>query len=227
MPQLAVIQIKRKGRAKRSRGLPEGCRARISPPPTPKGGPLADVTRLLRRWTHGEEDALGDLLPAVYAELRRLARRALRHERGGHTLQATALVHEAFLRLVPQQKKDWQNREHFFAVSAQVMRQVLVDHARRRQAGKRGAGELRLTLDEAGDRATPDSGDGLDMLHLDRALTELGKIDARRARIVEMRYFAGMTVREIGVVTGRAEWDVKKDWMLAKTWLRRYLKEAV
>ena len=187
---------------------------------------MADVTRLLRRWTHGEQDALGDLLPAVYAELRRLARQALRHERSEHTLQATALVHEAFLRLVPQQKKAWQNREHFFAVSAQVMRQVLVDHARRRLARKRGSGDLRVVLEEIEDVASADSPDGVDMLHLDRALTALGQIDARRARIVEMRYFAGMTVREIGVVTGRAEWDVKKDWTLAKTWLRRYLQEA-
>jgi RNA polymerase sigma factor (TIGR02999 family) len=187
---------------------------------------VSDVTRLLRRWTQGEQDALGDLLPAVYAELRRLARRALKHERGEHTLQATALVHEAFLRLVPQQKKDWQNREHFFAVSAQLMRQVLVDHARRRLAGKRGSGDLRIALDDVENRAPVSGPDGIDMLHLDRALTELGKIDARRARIVEMRYFAGMTVREIGVVTGRPEWDVKKDWMLAKTWLRRYLEAA-
>ena len=187
---------------------------------------MADVTRLLRRWNQGEEDALGDLLPAVYAELRKLASRALRHERGEHTLQATALVHEAFIRLVPQQKKEFQNREHFFAVSAQVMRQVLVDHARRRQAGKRGAGQLRITLDEAGDRAPADVSDAIDMLHLDRALTELGKIDARRVRVVEMRYFAGMTVREIGHVTSRPEWDVKKDWMLAKVWLRRYLEAA-
>jgi RNA polymerase sigma-70 factor, ECF subfamily len=187
---------------------------------------VSDVTSLLRRWTQGEEDALGDLLAAVYAELRRLARQALRNERAGHTLQATALVHEAFLRLVPQQKKEWQNREHFFAVSAQAMRQVLVDHARRHQARKRGSGEVRIALDEIEDRAQVETADGIDMLHLDRALSELGRIDARRARIVEMRYFAGMTLKEIGVVTGRPEWDVKKDWTLAKTWLRRYLKEA-
>jgi RNA polymerase sigma factor (TIGR02999 family) len=187
---------------------------------------VADVTRLLRRWAEGEQDALGDLVPAVYTELRRLARYALRGERGGHTLQATALVHEAFLRLAPQQKKDWQNREHFYAVSAQAMRQVLVDHARRRQAGKRGAGGLRIAVEDVEEQASPGNPDGVDMLDLDRALTELGKIDARRVGIVEMRYFAGMTVREIGLVTGRAEWEVKKDWLLAKTWLRRHLREA-
>jgi RNA polymerase sigma factor (TIGR02999 family) len=187
---------------------------------------VSDVTSLLQRWTQGEQDALNDLLPTVYAELRRLARQALRNERPGHTLQATALVHEAFLRLVPQQKKEWQNREHFFAVAAQAMRQVLVDHARRRQARKRGSGELRIALDEIEDRAQAESAGGVDMLHLDRALSELGRIDGRRARVVEMRYFAGMTLKEIGVVTGRPEWDVKKDWTLAKTWLRRNLREA-
>jgi RNA polymerase sigma factor (TIGR02999 family) len=190
---------------------------------------MADVTSLLRRWTLGEQEALGALVPAVYLELRKLARRELRRERGGHTLQATALVHEAFLRLVPQQHKDWQNREHFFAVCAQLMRQVLVDHARRRQARKRDAGELRIGLEEVdADAGGAASGPraGIEMLDLDRALTELATIDATRARIVEMRYFAGMTVREIGVVTRRPEWDVKKDWLLARTWLRRYLKEA-
>lgn len=187
---------------------------------------MSDVTSLLRRWTQGERDALGDLLPAVYAELRRLARQALRNERTGHTLQATALVHEAFLRLVPQQKKEWQNREHFFAVCAQAMRQVLVDHARRRQARKRGSGDLRVALAEIEEPAHDGSADAVHLLDLDRALNELAKIDARRAGIVEMRYFAGMTLKEIGVVTGRSEWDVKKDWMLAKTWLQRHLKEA-
>ena len=187
---------------------------------------MADVTNLLQRWSEGEPDALADLLPEVYAQLRRLARQALRRERGEHTLQATALVHEAFLRLVPQQQKAWQNREHFFAVSAQVMRQVLVDHARRRLASKRGSGAVRIALDDVSDHAAASTADEVDMLHLDRALTELAKIDGRRARIVEMRYFAGMTLREIGVVTGRAEWDVKKDWMLAKAWLRHSLQEA-
>jgi RNA polymerase sigma factor (TIGR02999 family) len=187
---------------------------------------VADVTSLLRRWTQGEQDALSDLVPAVYAELRKLARQALRGERSDHTLQATALVHEAFLRLVPQQKKPWHNREHFFAVSAQVMRQVLVDHARRHRAKKRGSGEVQIALEEIGGEEPTDNPGALDMLRLDEALTELAKIDPRRARIVEMRYFAGMTVKEIGTVTGRPEWDVKKDWVLAKTWLKRRLKET-
>ena len=187
---------------------------------------MSDVTSLLRRWTEGEQDALGDLVPVVYIELRKLARQALRRERSDHTLQATALVHEAFLRLVPQQQKAWHSREHFFAVSAQVMRRVLVDHARRHRAQKRGSGDLRIGLDEIASDAVTTGPDADDMLRLDRALSELATIDAKRARIVEMRYFAGMTVKEIGTVLGRSEWDVKKDWMLAKTWLKRSLRET-
>jgi RNA polymerase sigma factor (TIGR02999 family) len=184
-----------------------------------------DVTKLLQRWSSGEPDALGELLPLVYGELRRLARRVLSHERPDHTLQPTALVHEAFLRVVPQQAKGWQNREHFFAVCAQVMRRVLVDYARRRRARKRGAGGIQVALDDA-DGAQPAGGPGFDLLEVDQALTDLAALDGRRARVVEMRYFAGMTVREISVVLGQPEWDVKKDWTVAKAWLARRLREA-
>jgi RNA polymerase sigma factor (TIGR02999 family) len=184
-----------------------------------------DLTQLLRRWSRGEREALGDLFPLVYADLRRLARNALRRERLDHTLQPTALVHEAFLRLVPQQSKDWQNREQFFAVCAGLMRHVLVDHARRRKARKRGSGGLRVALEvaEQAPSATPAD---VDLLQLDHALTELEEIDRARARVVEMRYFAGMTVPEIGEVLGRSEWDVKKDWKLAKAWLARRLRAS-
>jgi RNA polymerase sigma factor (TIGR02999 family) len=185
-----------------------------------------DVTRLLQRWSGGEKDALGELLPLVYAELRGLARRALSRERPDHTLQPTALVHEAFLRVAPQQGKGWQNREHFFAVCAQVMRQVLVDYARRRRARKRGAGGVLVSLQEGGPEEPAAAGVGFDLLHVDQALTDLAAIDGRRARVVEMRYFAGMTVREISLVLGQPEWDVKKDWTLAKAWLARRLKAA-
>jgi RNA polymerase sigma-70 factor, ECF subfamily len=185
-----------------------------------------ELTQLLRRWNRGERDALGELFPLVYADLRRLARGALRGERRDHTLQPTALVHEAFLRLVPQQAKEWQNREHFFAVCARLMRQVLVDHARRRRALKRGSGELRVALDEAPGTAASVAPPEVDLLQLDQALAELEEIDGPRARVVEMRYFAGMTVPEIGRVLGRSEWDVKKDWKLAKTWLARRLRES-
>jgi RNA polymerase sigma factor (TIGR02999 family) len=187
---------------------------------------VADVTSLLRRWTQGEQDALGDLVPAVYVELRRLARQALRRERGDHTLQPTALVHEAFLRLLPQQRKQWHNRGHFFAVCAQLMREVLVDHARRHRARKRGGGDVLLDLDAVMDDVNTVGRDSVDLLRLDGALSELAAIDARRAGIVEMRYFAGMTLKEIGTVTSRPEWDVKKDWLLAKAWLKRNLQET-
>jgi RNA polymerase sigma factor (TIGR02999 family) len=184
-----------------------------------------DLTQLLRRWTGGEPDALGQLLPLVYADLRRLARNALRRERRDHTLQPTALVHEAFLRLVPQQAKEWQNRQQFFAVCAALMRQVLVDHARRRRARKRGSGGLKVALDEAAGAAAPAPTSAVDLLALDLALSQLEEIDRPRARVVEMRYFAGMTLPEIGQVLGRPEWDVKKDWKLAQAWLARRLKE--
>jgi RNA polymerase sigma factor (TIGR02999 family) len=184
-----------------------------------------DVTEKLRRWSAGDAEAIGELLPTVYAELRRLARRALSRERWDHTLQPTALVNEAFLRLVPQQGKAWANREHFFSVCAQLMRQVLVDHARRRRAKKRGPKEIRIELDE-GKVASPEKSlQEVDLVHLDRALEDLARIDPRRTRVVEMRYFAGMTVPEIAAVLGVPEWDVKKDWTLAKTWLKRRLKK--
>ncbi len=185
-----------------------------------------DVTQLLQRWSGGEQGALAEVLPLVYTELRRVARRALSRERPDHTLQPTALVHEAYLRVVPQQAKGWQNREHFFAVCAQVMRQVLVDHARRRRARKRGAGGVQVALQDMGEREPAAAPQVFDLLHLDGVLTDLAAIDSRRARVVEMRYFAGMTVREIGLVLGRSEWDVKKDWTLARAWLARRLKEV-
>lgn len=183
-----------------------------------------DITRLLRQWSAGRPEALQELVPALYGELRRLARRALRQERGEHTLQPTALVHEAFLRLVPQQKKDWKNRQHFLAVCAQVMRQILVDYARTRNAQKRGGGEVRMSLDAvAGIQATTPAAT-VDVLLLDRALRQLSEIDAPRARIVELRYFAGMTLQEIGAAFDRPEWEVKKDWMLAKAWLKKQME---
>jgi RNA polymerase sigma factor (TIGR02999 family) len=185
----------------------------------------ADVTVLLGRWNRGDAHALDDLIPVVYAELRAQARRALRRERSDHTLQPTALVHEAFVRLVPQSAKPWQNREHFFAVCAALMRQVLVDHARRRATAKRGSGALKVPLEDAGEqvpRALPD----VDLLPLDEALSELAAIDPARAKVVEMRTFAGMTILEIADVSGRSEWDVKKDWKLAKAWLARRLRQG-
>ncbi len=184
------------------------------------------VTELLRRWKGGDPEAIADLAPLVYAELRTLARRALRRERSDHTLQPTALVNEAFLRLFPQQEKDWVNREQFFAVCAQLMRQVLVDHARKRAARKRGPAQLRVELDEEKIGSSEAPVDGIELLQLDRVLRDLAEIDARRTSVVEMRYFAGMTIPEIAVVLGVPEWDVKKDWTLARAWLRRRLRDA-
>jgi RNA polymerase sigma factor (TIGR02999 family) len=185
-----------------------------------------DLTQILDRWNRGEPEALQELIPVVYSELRALARRALKRERREHTLQPTALVHEAFVRLVPQQGKAWQNREHFFAVCASLMRQVLVDHARRRSAAKRGSAPVRMTLEEAERSASAAAPPDVELLALDSVLSDLARIDVRRARVVEMRYFAGMAIPEIALVLGRAEWDVKKDWELARAWLARRLRAA-
>jgi RNA polymerase sigma factor (TIGR02999 family) len=188
-------------------------------------GVSKEVTDLLHRWSGGDAEAFGELLPMVYGELRRRARRALSRERRDHTLQPTALVNEAFLRLAPRQGKSWVNREQFFSICAQLMRQVLVDHARKRHARKRSTAQLRVVLDEGKVASPSKPAEVIDLLHLDRVLGELEEIDARRTRVVEMRYFAGMTVPEIAAVLGVAEWDVKKDWTLAKAWLRRRMRD--
>jgi RNA polymerase sigma factor (TIGR02999 family) len=175
-----------------------------------------DVTRLLTAWSRGDRAALDELLPAVYAELRRLAARHLRHERPGHSLQTTALVHEAYLRLVGQQRRNLQSRAHFFAMAAQMMRRILVDHARRRRAGKRGAGQEILPLDA--DVAT--RGD-LDVIALDDALMRLATLDARQSRIVELRFFGGLSVHETAKVVGASAATVKREWQAARAWLYR------
>ena len=176
------------------------------------------VTRLLVDWSNGNAAALEQLTPLVYGELRRLAARYLRKERAGHTLQSTALVHEAYIRLIDQKNVRWQNRAHFFGVAAQMIRRILVDHARSRQAGKRGSGAPRLSLDEA--LAAPDKKD-LDLIALDDALSSLAKIDQQQARIVELRFFTGLTVEETAEVLGISPATVKRDWVTAKAWLYR------
>jgi RNA polymerase sigma factor (TIGR02999 family) len=184
-----------------------------------------DVTRLLIAWSDGEEAAAEPLMDAVYDELRRLARAYLLRERRDHSLPATGLVHEAYLRLVDQKRVRWQNRTHFFAVAARVMRRLLVDHARATGASKRGAG-LTVSLDAADvdvaiDTAGQDS--QLDLIALDRALGKLATVDARQARLVELRYFGGLTVDEAASVLDVAAITVKRDWALARTWLYREL----
>jgi len=179
-----------------------------------------DVTQLLASWSQGDRQALEELTPLVYAELRRLAGRYLRRERPGHTLQSTALVHEAYLRLVDQHSVQWQNRAHFFGVAAQLIRRILVDHARSHQAQKRGAAAVKLSLDEA--IALPENQD-LNLVALDEALEGLAKIDPQQSRIVELRFFTGLSIEETAEVLGISPATVKRDWTTAKAWLYRTL----
>ena len=174
------------------------------------------VTGLLRRWTDGEQTALERLLPHVHAELRKLAASYLRRERAGHTLQATALVNEAFLKLVDQRSVEWQNRAHFFGIAAQLMRRILVDHARAHQAAKRGSGEAHVPLDDVV-VASPDI--DVDLLALDEALTRLAAIDPQQSRVVELRYFGGLTIEETAVALRISPATVGREWTLAKAWL--------
>jgi RNA polymerase sigma factor (TIGR02999 family) len=185
----------------------------VNPP-----NPPHEVTRLLIAWRNGDQHAFEELLPLVYDELRRLAGRYLRHERPGHTLQSTALVHEAYLRLVDQKSVQWQNRAHFFGVAAQMIRRILVDHARSHQTAKRGGGAAKLSLDEA--LATPEQRD-LDLVSLDDALTGLTRIDEQQARIVELRFFGGLSIEETAEVLTISPATVKRDWVIAKSWLYR------
>jgi RNA polymerase sigma factor (TIGR02999 family) len=182
--------------------------------------PPQGVTQLLVNWSNGDREALEHLAPLVYGELHRLASRYLRRERPGHTLQSTALVNEAYLRLIDQREVRWQNRAHFFGVAAQMIRRILVDHARNRQAHKRGAGAVKLSLDEA--IATPEPKD-LDLVALDDALEGLVKMDSQQARVVELRFFAGLSIEETAEVLGVSPATVKREWTTAKAWLYREL----
>lgn len=179
-----------------------------------------DVTALLADWSRGDRDALGQLVPAVYAELRRIAARQLARERVGHTLQPTALVHEVYLRLVDQRQVDWQNRAHFFGVAAQVMRRILVDHARRHSAGKRGDGVTCVSLDDAKD--VPAASE-IPILALDQVLDRLQKVDPDLVSIVELRAFGGLTLEEAAHVLNVSPSTAKRDWRTAKAWLNREL----
>ena len=183
-----------------------------------------DVTALLGDWSRGNRTALNQLLPLVYAELRRVAARQLRIERADHTLQPTALVHEAFIRLVDQRRVDWQNRAHFFGVAATVMRRILVDHARRRSAGKRGEGVRCLSIDEAENLAASKE---MPILALDQALDRLQEVDADLAKIVELRAFGGLTIEEAAHVLSVSPSTAKRDWRTAKAWLNRELASEV
>ncbi|HEX7295725.1 MAG TPA: sigma-70 family RNA polymerase sigma factor [Pyrinomonadaceae bacterium] len=180
-----------------------------------------DITQMLIDWSNGDREALSKLMPVVYMELRRQAARHLRRERAGHTLQTTDLIHEAYLRLVDQKNVRWQSRAHFYAVAAQSMRRILVDHARRRHRAKRGGNStIALPLDEELVMAADSNAD---LLALDEALNRLAAIDPRQSQIVELRFFSGLTIEETATVTGFSKTTVKDDLNMAKAWLRREL----
>jgi RNA polymerase sigma factor (TIGR02999 family) len=183
-----------------------------------------EITQLLEDWSNGNQAALDTLYPLVHDELLRMARRYMSRERKDHTLQTTALINEAYLRLVEQRHVHWQNRAHFFAISAQIMRRILIDHARRYNYAKRGAGAQKISLDEtavaARDRAT-------ELLSLDEALHRLAEIDPRRSRVVELRFFGGLDNDEIAAVLKISPNTVTRDWNLARAWLYQELSGSV
>jgi RNA polymerase sigma factor (TIGR02999 family) len=179
------------------------------------------VTDLLVRWRSGDQYALDALMPLVYDELRRLAQHYLRRERSDHTLQSTALVHEAYMCLAGQSPPAWQNRAHFFGIAARIMRQILVEHARGRNADKRGGHALRIELDDSLALAQQDD---VDVIALDQALQQLSELDAQQGRIVELRFFAGLTIEDTSEVLGISPATVKRDWVTARAWLFRAMK---
>ena len=190
---------------------------------------VVELTGLLKAWGTGDQEALGRLTPVVYDELRRLARRHMRNERAGNTLQTTALIHEAYLRLVDIHRAEWQDRVHFFAVCAQIMRRILLDRARRRSTAKRG-GEKKMinhssaiNLDEIPDIA---SAKAAQLIAVDDALDALAKIDERKAQVIELRYFGGLSVEETAEALNISPQSVMRDWRLAKAWLLRELGRA-
>jgi len=179
------------------------------------------INRLLADWGQGNEEAREALIPMVYNELRRQARRHLRGERPDHTLESAALVNEAYLRLVRQDAPQWQNRAHFFGVAAQLMRHILVDHARKRIAVKRGAGAPLLALDP---ELAPAQKPGIDLVALDDALSKLAALDPQQGRLIELRFFGGLSIEEAAVVLSVSPATVKREWATARAWLRRELK---
>jgi RNA polymerase sigma factor (TIGR02999 family) len=182
-----------------------------------------DVTQLLLDWSSGDKEALDQLMPLVYDELHRLAEHYMRQERPDHTLQPTALVHEVYLKLIDQTRVKWQNHAHFFGVAAQLMRRIVIKHARQHHAAKRGGGERKLSLDEAvvltAERAT-------DLIALDDALTSLSAVDAQQSRVVELRFFGGLTIEETAEVLGVSPATVKREWRMARAWLQREIRNA-
>jgi RNA polymerase sigma factor (TIGR02999 family) len=185
--------------------------------------PQHEITQLLAKWRDGNQSALDELYPLVYDELHRLARRYMSRERKGHTLQTTALINEAYVRLVDQRNVHWANRSHFFAISAQIMRRILIDHARRHRYAKRGGGAQQVSLEEVA-AVIPDPGS--ELVRLDEALKSLAEMDPRRSQVVELRYFGGLNNEEIAGVLKISENTVTRDWNMARAWLYRQLTET-
>jgi RNA polymerase sigma-70 factor (ECF subfamily) len=185
--------------------------------------PSSGVTELLEKWSNGDQEALQRLLPLVYDELHRLARLHLRRERQNHTLQPTALVNEAYLRLIDQRSAHWQNRAHFFAVAAQLMRRILVDYARRQRAAKRGGTVPNLSLSHARNQSGKT---GYDLLAIHEALNQLAEIDPEQSRVVELRFFGGLSIAETAEAMHSSHATVEREWRVARAWLRRELTRS-
>lgn len=193
-------------------------------PKGPRESPSGEVTRLLIAWNAGDRDAVERLMPLVYGELREIAERHFRRERPGHTLQPTAVVHEAYFRLVDQTRVTWKNRGHFFAIASQAMRRILIDHARAREADKRGGRDKPVTLDVG--VASPEPANDVDLLALDEALVRLKELDEPQARIVELRFFGGLSIEETAEAMETSPSSVKRDFRSARAWLFRELGRA-
>lgn len=187
-------------------------------PPDPR-----EITLLLQAWSDGDESVLDSLMPLVYGELRRQAARYLYKERSGHTLQTTALIHEAYLRLIGNTHVEWQNRSHFFAIASQAMRRILVDHARTRHREKRGGAAENLPLDAADNIGLPEK--SVDLLALDEALERLALLDRRQVKVVELRYFSGLSNDETAEVLGVSNATVRNDWSMARAWLKQEISK--
>jgi RNA polymerase sigma factor (TIGR02999 family) len=181
----------------------------------------AEITGLLIRWSQGDPEALDQLMPVIYSECRRIATQQIRREHGNQSFDSTALVHELYLRLIDQRRANWENRAQFFGIAAQIMRRILVDHARARRAAKRGGSAVFVSLSAAVD--APDDSGAEDVLAIDEALDRLTRVDAEQVRLIELRFFAGLTVAEAACVVGRSPRTVKREWRLAKAWLYREL----
>lgn len=180
-----------------------------------------NITEVLQRWSNGEQSALDELVPLIYKELRRLAGNYIRRERQHHTLQPTALINEVFLCLIDQHDIKWQNRAHFFGIAAKLMRRILVDHARKDQAAKRGGGQYNLSLSKA-DRISGQP--SIDLLAVHLALQQLEKLDSQQSRVVELRFFGGLTIEETAEVMGLGHATVEREWKMARSWLRHELQ---